>query len=183
MAGVPRSEIYMTNLVKCFLPRYRKPRADEIQACAPYLDEEIELIDPAVIAPLGWFANRYVLEKYDLPVPGRSEFEGISGRLLLAGGRRVYPLRHPAALLHNPSLKPHMESTYGKLGVFLAECKWYPVCPMKFYHQAGRLDGEWIDRYCQGDFESCVRYRMEESGLPHSDWMLPDGSEDKSLRD
>jgi hypothetical protein len=35
-----------------------------------------------------------------------------------------------------------------KLGVFLAECKWYPVCPMNFYHRAGRLDVVWIKRYC-----------------------------------
>ncbi|MBW1808482.1 MAG: uracil-DNA glycosylase [Deltaproteobacteria bacterium] len=182
-AGVRRSEIYMTNLVKCFLPRYRKPKADEIQACCRYLDEEIELVEPAVIAPLGYFAIRYVLEKYELPMPDKSGFDNIVGRLFLAGGKGIYPLRHPSALLHNRSLQPQMESTYRKLGVFLSECKWYPVCPMKFYHRAGRLDSEWIERYCRGDFESCVRFHMEESGVPHPDWMLPDGSEDEGLRD
>jgi uracil-DNA glycosylase len=47
---------------------------------------------------------------------GRS---GIRGRLFPAGGRRIYPLRHPSALLHNRSLLERMESTYKKLGNFL----------------------------------------------------------------
>ena len=118
-AGVQRSEIYMTNLVKCFLPRYRKPKADEIEACRGYLDAEIELVDPAVIAPLGYFAIRYLLLKYELFMPKKSEFETIIGRLFPAGGRRIYPLRHPSALLHNRSLFEGMESTYKELTNFL----------------------------------------------------------------
>jgi DNA polymerase len=183
LAGVPRERIYMTNLVKCFLPRYRKPKADEIQACRGYLDAEIALVDPAVIAPLGYFAIRHLLEKYGLSMPKKSEFNTVIGRLFLAGGRLIYPLRHPSALLHNRSLLAGMEATYRKLGVFLAECKWYPVCPMNFYHRAGRLDSKWIRRYCRGDWQSCVRFHKEEQGIPHPDWMLPDGSEDEGLRD
>jgi uracil-DNA glycosylase family 4 len=183
VAGVPRERIYMTNLVKCFLPRYRKPKLDEIRTCSGYLDAEIELVDPAVIAPLGYFAIRHLFEKYQLPMPEKSEFKTLIGRLLLAGGRRIYPLRHPSALLHNRSLQLEMESTYRKLGIFLAECKWYPVCPMNFYHRAGRLDPEWIERYCRGDYSGCVRFNLEEQGIPHPDWMLPDGSEDEGLRD
>ena len=118
-AGVRRSEIYMTNLVKCFLPRYRKPKVDEIQACVRYLDEEIELVDPAVIAPLGYFAIRYLLEKYDLSMPKKREFSTLIGRLFPVGGRRIYPLRHPSALLHNRSLLGGMESTYKDLQNFL----------------------------------------------------------------
>lgn len=118
-AGVTRGEIYMTNLVKCFLPRYRKPRTDEIQACVRYLDEEIELVDPAVIAPLGYFAIRYLLEKYGLPMPKKSDFGNIIGRLLPAGARRIYPLRHPSALLHNRLLLGGMEATYQELKKFL----------------------------------------------------------------
>ena len=50
-SGIKREEIYMTNLVKCMLPNYRKPKADEIEACSVYLDREIELVDPQIVAP------------------------------------------------------------------------------------------------------------------------------------
>lgn len=62
------------------------------------------------------------------------------------------------------------------------ECKWYPVCPMKQYYERGRLDQKWITLYCKDDWESCVRYKMEETGRPHPDWMLPDGSLDLGLK-
>jgi len=61
------------------------------------------------------------------------------------------------------------------------ECKWYPVCPMKMFYEAGVLDAFWVEQYCKGDWESCVRYQLEERGKPHPDWMLPDGSIDDNL--
>lgn len=69
-----------------------------------------------------------------------------------------------------------MQATYRKLGVLASECRWFPVCPLKRHYERGLVGGEWIDLYCKGDWESCVRYEMEESGKPHSDYMLPDGS-------
>jgi DNA polymerase len=54
---------------------------------------------------------------------------------------------------------------------------------MKRFHEAGLLDDGWVDRYCKGPlWPECVRYRMEESGRPHPDWMLPDGTLDERLR-
>ena len=44
--NINRREIYMTNLIKCMLPKYRKPKQDEIEICSDYLDKEIELINP-----------------------------------------------------------------------------------------------------------------------------------------
>jgi len=63
-----------------------------------------------------------------------------------------------------------------KLETENTECKWYPVCPMKFYYEAGRLDEKWILDYCKSDWSKCVRYHLEESGQYHPDNMLPDGS-------
>jgi hypothetical protein len=63
-----------------------------------------------------------------------------------------------------------------------AECVWYPLCPMKRYHERGKLDASWIDRYCRGDWKRCARFRMELEGTPHPDWMLPDGQLDERLR-
>ncbi len=123
-AGVSREKIYMTNLIKCMLPKYRKPKQDEIKACSYYLNEEIKLINPEVLAPLGYYATRCIFE----------------------------------------------------------DCKWYPVCPMRRFYEEGKLDKKWIELYCKGDWESCVRYRMEEEGKFHPDYMLPDGSLDEKLR-
>ncbi len=61
------------------------------------------------------------------------------------------------------------------------QCYWYPVCPMKRFYENGRLDASWIEKYCLGDNQNCVRYRMESQGRPHPDNMLPDGSIDPSL--
>jgi hypothetical protein len=70
---------------------------------------------------------------------------------------------------------------YAEKDVFKTPCKWYPVCPMKRFYEEGKLDKKWIEFYCQGDWKSCIRYRMEERGEPHPDRMLPDGSMDESL--
>ena len=61
-------------------------------------------------------------------------------------------------------------------------CKWYVVCPMKRFYEEGKLDEKWIRKYCMGDYKSCVRYQMEEKGMPHPDNMLPDGSIDENLK-
>jgi hypothetical protein len=61
-------------------------------------------------------------------------------------------------------------------------CKWYLVCPMKRYYDEGKLDKKWIENYCHGDYKSCVRYQMEETGKYHPDNMLPDGTIDKRLK-
>ncbi len=65
--------------------------------------------------------------------------------------------------------------------VLLMDCRWFAVCPMKRFYEEGKLDKKWIDLYCKGDWESCVRYQLEERGELHPDWMLPDGSIDKRL--
>jgi hypothetical protein len=52
---------------------------------------------------------------------------------------------------------------------------------MKKYYERGKLDGKWIEQYCQGDWLSCIRYRMEEKGQYHPDNMLPDGTINEAL--
>ena len=179
---IDRKELYMTNLIKCMLPKYRKPKQDEIERCSEYLDEEIELIDPAVIVPLGYFATRYIFEKYGITLPPKEEFPKGYGTLLLAKGRKILPLQHPTALLLNASIREEMIGNYRKMRIVMWDCRWYPVCPLKRFHEEGKLSEEWIQLYCRGDWESCVRYEMEENGEPHPDWMLPDGSIDERLR-
>ena len=95
--------------------------------------------------------------------------------------KKIMPVQHPAALLHNASIKNVLIRNYKKLKTLLHECKWYPSCPMKRFYENGTLDRKWIELYCKGDWLQCVRYHMEERGEPHPDQMLPDGSVDEYL--
>ena len=180
-AGISRQEIYMTNLVKCMLPKYRRPKQDEIDACSYYLNKEIELVNPKVLVPLGYYATKFIFQKYDIVVPKKAEFSSVYGKLFWVKDKKILPLYHPAALLYNPNFKQDLIKIYRKLKILLSDCKWYIVCPMKRFYEEGKLDKKWIELYCKGDWESCIRYQMEERGEPHPDWMLPDGSIDEKL--
>jgi len=61
------------------------------------------------------------------------------------------------------------------------QCKWYSTCPMKLYFEQGKLDVKWVENYCFGDWENCIRFQMEENGDYHPDWMLPNGNLDEKL--
>jgi len=181
--GVRREEVYMTNLIKCTLPKNRRPRQAEIEACVPFLEEEIAIVAPAVIAPLGYYAARFIFSRYSISAPEpRKEFSAVYGSLLLSQNKKIYPLPHPASLLYNNTFKPETLAKYRKLRVLSRECKWFPACPMKWFYDKGQLDRYWIERYCKGDWEECIRYQMEEQGRFHPDNMLPDGTLDDTLR-
>ena len=60
-------------------------------------------------------------------------------------------------------------------------CKWYPVCPIKFFTDEGKLDPHWVRDYCLQGNPKCVRFQMEENYKFHPDQMLPDGTIDPSL--
>lgn len=61
-------------------------------------------------------------------------------------------------------------------------CKWFDVCPMKRFYEEGKLEKKWIDEYCKGNWKKCVRYQLEEKGIPHPDNMLPNGKIDETLK-
>jgi DNA polymerase len=114
---IDRKEIYMTNLIKCVLPRNRRPRPEEIEICSQYLDREIEVINPRMLASLGYYATRYVFEKYAIALPSKLEFHGVCGKVLEAGDKEILPLQHPAALLYNSSIKGEMVQDYSKMRI------------------------------------------------------------------
>jgi DNA polymerase len=167
VVDVNREEVYMTNLVKCMLPKYRKPKQDEIEICSGYLNKEIEIIDPKVVTPLGYFATKYLFEKYIISLPSKSEFHKVYGKIFLVGDKKILPLQHPAALLYNDSIKEIMVKNYHKLKILSKDCMWYPACPLKRFYEEEKLNKEWIELYCKGDWESCIRYQMEERGELH----------------
>lgn len=121
MARIDRKELYMTNLVKCMLPKCRKPKQDEIESCSRYLDREIELIDPEVLAPLGYYAIKYIFEKYAIALPPKSEFHTICGKVFSAEDKKIVPLQHPAAVLYNHSVKEVLIKNFQKLKEVLSD--------------------------------------------------------------
>lgn len=182
-AGIERESLYMTNLIKCRLPKNRRPKLDEIESCRRFLDEEIAIVDPEIIVPLGYYATRYIFEKYQVDRPAaREEYTKIYGKFTFQNDQKIYPLPHPATLIYNPTFEAETIKLYKKLPVLLQTCKWYPACPMKWFYEEGRLEKSWIELYCKGDWESCVRYALEEQSRYHPDWMLPDGSLDEKLK-
>jgi DNA polymerase len=98
--GFDRDEVYVCNVVKCRPPNNRKPEPSEMAACAHFLEQQIELIDPEVIVALGATAVEGLFG---------STSGGITrmrGRIKLYKGRiAVMPTFHPAYLLRNPAAK------------------------------------------------------------------------------
>ena len=91
--GLRREDVYIANVIKCRPPGNRDPLPDEIEACTPWLEEQIALIDPRLIVTLGNFASRVILDK---PV----SISRVRGQRFTARGRTVIPTFHPAAVLH-----------------------------------------------------------------------------------
>jgi uracil-DNA glycosylase family 4 len=119
MVHIERKNIYMTNLVKCMLPKYRRPKSDEIGICSQYLDREMEFIKPNILAPLGYFATRYILGKHDIPIPSKPEFRELYGKVVEADNKQILPLQHPAAVLHDASIKDVLVRNYQKMRLLL----------------------------------------------------------------
>ena len=100
-AQISRDEIYMTNLIKCNLPQNRRPKQREIQACSKYLEMEIAEIAPKILVPLGYFATKYLFEKYVLKEFSKKDFPKLIGNQFKAEDKVIYPLSHPASLLYH----------------------------------------------------------------------------------
>ena len=105
--GLDRSDVYIGNMIKCRPPDNRDPEPSEMDACRPYLDRQIELIDPKVIVTLG----RHSFGKF---FPGET-ISKARGRARAWQGRIVFPVYHPAATLHNPRLRPVLEEDFKRL--------------------------------------------------------------------
>jgi len=183
-AGVDRQSLYMTNLIKCMLPKNRRPKRDEIDICSQYLETEIEIISAKVLVPLGYYVTRWILNQFQIERPAtRQDFVQIYGHLIFQNNQKIFPLPHPATLLYNPDFESETEKKYKKLAILSQDCKWFSACPMKRFYESGLLDRKWIELYCTGDWQSCVRYDLEEKGHDHPDWMLPDGRLDENLKE
>jgi DNA polymerase len=101
-----REEIYITNVLKCRPPNNRDPLPTEIDACIPYLDRQIELINPRVVVTLGRFALSYASKKFGIEAKKIGEVHGKIFRAeTVFGTLFVIPFYHPASAVYNPRLK------------------------------------------------------------------------------
>ena len=114
LAGLTRDEIYIANVIKCRPPSNRNPRPEEIEACSPFLREQIRSIWPDVIVCLGNFATQFVL-RTELGVTK------LRGRMHQTGHFTVMPTFHPAATIYHQDWLPLLEDDMRMLGAWLAE--------------------------------------------------------------
>jgi len=95
--GLPRADVYITNVVKARPPRNRDPTAPEVEHWMPVLEAELALVAPRLVVPLG----RHALAHF---APG-TKIGDVHGTLLVERGRALYPLYHPAAALRSTNLR------------------------------------------------------------------------------
>ena len=93
-----RSEVYITNVVKCRPPGNRLPNPDEIKECRNYLEAQIRIINPRIIVCLGAAACQTVIDP-------KARITKTRGQWLTRNGVKIMATYHPAALLRNPSYK------------------------------------------------------------------------------
>jgi len=105
--SIPRESVYITNIVKDRPPQNRDPLPDEIESYGPFLDRQIEIIQPKIIVTLGRYSMQYIMRKFDLEF----ELEPISkahGKSYEAkasyGTIHLIPQYHPAAAIYNRDL-------------------------------------------------------------------------------
>jgi uracil-DNA glycosylase family 4 len=119
--GLRREDVFITNVVKHRPPGNRDPEPDEIAACADYLDRQIAAIQPKVIVTLG----RYSMARY---FPG-ARISAIHGQARQVGGRLVVAMFHPAAALHQQSLRDTLIADFKKLPQLIAASRQAPAAP------------------------------------------------------
>jgi uracil-DNA glycosylase family 4 len=110
--GLRREDVYICNVIKCRPPGNRDPLPEEIEACKPYLDRQIEIISPRMIVTLG----RFSMERY---FPG-AKISQIHGQARKIGGIIYYPMYHPAAALHQPRWRQLVQDDIAKIPELLA---------------------------------------------------------------
>jgi DNA polymerase len=95
---IPRSDVYIANIVKCRPPNNRVPTPEEAHSCLPYLRKQMELVAPRVVAALGATAYHYL-------TGDKTGITKVRGRIIDMGNYKLIPTYHPSYLLRNPSAK------------------------------------------------------------------------------
>ena len=115
-AGVTRKDVWITNVVKCRPPGNRDPLPEEIEICtSTYLQHQIEIVNPSIIVTLGRFSMGLFFKV--------AKITQIHGQMRRVGDRFVIAMYHPAAALHQMSLKPAIIADFAKLPELLKQAR------------------------------------------------------------
>jgi uracil-DNA glycosylase family 4 len=116
--GMQRSDVFITNIVKCRPPGNRDPESGEIQACNDYLERQIQAINPKVIVTLGRFSMARFLPN--------AKISDVHGQAMSIKGRLIVAMYHPAAALHQRSLQSTVEEDFARLPELIAKANQMP---------------------------------------------------------
>ena len=111
--GLTREDVYICNVIKCRPPQNRDPLPEEIEACKPFLDRQIEIISPQMVVTLG----RFSMERY---FPG-AKISQAHGQPRKIGGIIYYPMYHPAAALHQPKWRQVVQDDMSRIPQVLSQ--------------------------------------------------------------
>ncbi len=114
-AGLNREDVFITNVVKCRPPGNRDPQVEELEACKGYLERQIAAINPDVIVTLGRFSMGHFINN--------GKISGIHGKPFWSNGRMIVPMYHPAAALHQPSLRDVVKQDFARLSEMIAKAQ------------------------------------------------------------
>jgi uracil-DNA glycosylase family 4 len=116
--GLSRKDVFVANTLKCRPPGNRDPQPEEIESCRPYLQRQVELIEPKVICTLGNFATKLLTRSNRgiTSVHGQPQVHELGGRTV-----RLYPLYHPAAALRTPKVLQELRADFERLPALLDE--------------------------------------------------------------
>ncbi len=116
-AGLKRSEVFVTNILKCRPPGNRNPQPDEIRACTPYLDRQLKAISPVMVCTLGNFATAYILTKFGLKPEAIGKIHGqVLNVDTLEYHLKIVPMYHPATVTYNPNMRQVLVDDLKALG-------------------------------------------------------------------
>ena len=103
--GLSRADVFITNILKCRPPGNRDPQPAEVQACSPYLEQQLGLIHPEVVLLLG----RHALARL---LPGYDSISRLHGKVIVKDSVTYIPIYHPAAALYNSFLMGPLEQDF-----------------------------------------------------------------------
>jgi len=111
--GLVREQTFICNVVRCRPPRNREPRPDEVETCTPYLERQINAIQPRVIVTLGKCSTAHIFSKINLPFNSITQAHGKAlDRTILGMQVTVFPTFHPAAALYSVKYKEQLAEDF-----------------------------------------------------------------------
>jgi len=113
--NLKRKDVFIANVIKCRPPGNRDPLPEEMEGCKPFLDRQIELIQPKLVVTLGRFSMARAFPK--------ARISRIHGQPRKIDGVVYYPMYHPAAALHQPSLRRTIEEDMFRIPELIARAE------------------------------------------------------------